>query len=220
VRFVAGKGFFSRTGKNKPPMTFGFLFEGVHTKLMNGLVAFDIETFSPDGFPNDIEDPIVNFSLVFPLVKGGVLALSVIAEPSLEKEILNLLRRLLLSFRGTYLLTYNGTKFDLEYVARRGEIYGFNFESVFSDFWHIDVYQLIRWLNIRLPRYNQKAVERFLGIPRAVRHVSGSSYHLFYGKFLRGGSLEPMFYNIEDSFGCLRISSALLKFLERRRIVE
>lgn len=198
-------------------MTLNYFFEGANSsKLIDDFVAFDIETFSSNGFPFKAEDPVVDFSFVIPLGKGGVLSLSVIAEPSLENGLLLLLHQLLLSFRDAIFFTYNGSKFDFKYVAKRGEMYGLNFEEVFADIYHIDVYRLIRWLDIKFPKYSQKSIERYLGIPRVIQHVSGMNYHLFYEEFLKVGSLTPLFYNIEDSFGCLRIASAILRDLDGR----
>lgn len=215
---MKGKRFFSGIRMAEPPMTSELFSEGVnHQRLMRDIVAFDIETFSLYGFPNDARDPVVGFSLVVPLVKPGVLSLSVIGEASLEQGLLHLLRNLLLCFRGAYLLSYNGAEFDLEYVIKRGRTHGLDFDDVFAELRHIDVYQLVKWLDIKLPRYSQKFIERQLGIRRAIHYVSGSSYHMFYREFLEGGNLAPMFYNIEDSFGCLRIASAILKLLKRHR---
>jgi len=212
------KRFFPRIVEDTSPMTPNFPFEGTrNSELLSSFIAFDIETFSPHGFPSNMEDPIVNFSLVIPLVKKGILSLSVIGEPCLEHQMLNLLHQVLRSFKGSYLFTYNGAKFDVEYVVQRGKIHGLEFRTVFDSFWHVDAYRLLKWWNIRLSEYNQKAVERFFGIPRVITGVSGRSYHLFYRDFLKGGSLEPMFYNIEDSFGCLRIANAVLKLLRNSR---
>jgi uncharacterized protein YprB with RNaseH-like and TPR domain len=218
VRALEDKFFFSKVLEDKPPMTLNCLFEGAkRSELISNFIAFDIETFSPCGFPSNMEDPVVNFSLVIPLVKKGILSLSVIGEPCLENQMLNLLHHLLGSFGGNYLFTYNGAKFDIEYVVQRGMVYGLDFRRVFDDFWHVDVYRMLKRWNIHLPKYNQKEVERFFGIPRVIKDVSGRSYHLFYREFLRAESLEPMFYNIEDSFGCLRISNAIFKFLKKKR---
>jgi DNA polymerase elongation subunit (family B) len=207
------KNFSTRAVINESPSSFNFFSEGANqTNLLSDLIAFDIETFSPSGFPSDARDPIVNFSLVVPLIRKGILSLSVIGEAASESEMLHLLHRLLLKFEGAQLLTYNGAKFDIKYVVQRGEIYGLNFEGIFANFQHIDVYQLVKLSNINLSGYDQKSVERCLGIPRLIRSISGNSYHLFYRRFLRGGSLKPMFYNIEDSFGCLRIAKSLLRF--------
>ncbi|MEM2319560.1 MAG: ribonuclease H-like domain-containing protein [Candidatus Bathyarchaeia archaeon] len=193
-------------------------FEGaVVRELDRGLFAFDIETFSPKGFPSQTEDPIVNFSLVSPLTEGGVVALSAIVKPNFERELLLLLYKLLSNLGGGCLLTYNGLRFDVRYVVQRGGLYGLNFEDVFANFCHFDVYRLLRWLDVSFPRYDQKTVERCLGIVRAIRHVSGGNYHLFYNDFVRMGNLTPMFYNIEDSFGCLRIACNMHSLLARRQ---
>jgi uncharacterized protein YprB with RNaseH-like and TPR domain len=216
VSALESERFFPRVAEDKSPMTFNSLFEGTkNLELLSNFVAFDIETFSPYSFPGNMEDPIVNFSLVIPLVKKGILSLAVIGEPCLENRMLNLLHRLLGNLKGNYLFTYNGTKFDIEYVVQRGRDYGLEFQTVFDGFWHVDAYRLLKWWNICLPKYNQKFVERLLGIPRVITNVSGRSYYLFYQEFLKGGSLDPMFYNIEDSFGCLRITDTILKMLRK-----
>jgi uncharacterized protein YprB with RNaseH-like and TPR domain len=151
-----------------------------------------------------------------PLKRRGVLAVSVLAEPCLEGEILRLLKCLLNVFKGFCLLTYNGSKFDLEYVTHRGRFYGLDFADIFGEIEHFDVYKAVReafWL----PSYGQKAVERFFRINRVVNDVNGACYRLVFDEFSLNGSLKPMFYNIEDSFGCLRIANAVLRGLERVR---
>lgn len=209
--------FSPEVSKRKPPMTLNNFSEGVNgSKLFSDLIAFDIETFSPNGFPYNAEDPVVNFSIVAPLVKNGILSLSVIGEPSIEDSMLFWLHELLRNFKGAYLLTYNGAKFDVKYVLQRGRMYNLNFEDVFTNLWHIDVYRMLKWLNIKLPKYNQKFVEKCLGIRRVIHYVTGRSYHLLYREFLENGTLTPMFYNIEDSFGCLRIANAILRLLNRK----
>jgi len=120
---------------------------------------------------------------------------------------------LLSVFKGFCLLTYNGSKFDLEYVHHRGRFYNIDFDGVFSEIEHFDVYKAVReafWL----PNYGQKSVERFLGIKRVVNDVNGANYHLVFDEFALNWSLKPMFYNIEDSFGCLRIANNVLNRLK------
>lgn len=221
MRALGNRGLFSKIVEDKPPMIPDCFFEGAKvSELISSFIAFDIETFSPYGFPSNMEAPVVNFSLVIPLPRKGILSLSVIGEPCLESQMLNLLHRLLESFRGSYLFTYNGTKFDIEYVIQRGKAYELDFRDVFEGFWHIDVYRLLKLCGIHLPGYAQKGVERFFGIPRVINDVSGRVYHMFYREFLKVGSLKPMFYNIEDSFGCLRILNMILKLREKELISQ
>lgn len=177
-------------------------------------LAFDIETYSPRGFPYSAEDPVVNFSLVVPLKHKGVLAVSVLAEPVLEGEVLCLLKHLLEVFKGFTIFTYNGSKFDLEYVHRRGRIHGLDFKGVFAELGHLDVYAAVKEA-VRLPSYGQKFVERVLGVKRAICDVDGACYHRFFDEFSLYGSLKPMFYNIEDSFGCLRIANVLFRRMKK-----
>lgn len=212
------KSFFQASNAGRLPMTPYLSFEGaVDRKFVGGLFAFDIETFSPKGFPLQAEDPVVNFSLVAPLSSGGVVVFSAIVKPDFERDLLLILYRLLSNLGGACLLTYNGLKFDVRYVVQRGGIYGLNFEDVFENLRHVDIYRLLTWLNASFPRYDQKTVERCLGFVRAIRQVSGGNYHHFYSNFVRTGDLTPMFYNIEDSLGCLRIAANLHSFLSGKR---
>jgi len=194
------------------------LMDGFQKDALQGVLAFDLETFSPNGFPYNFGDPIVNFSLVAPLNGLGFLSISVIGEADLEGDMLNLLYGFMRSFRGFYLLTYNGERFDLEYAAKRDRLYGLDFNDAFSSMRHIDVYRIVRRFSADMPRYDQKSVEASLGFRRIMRNVSGRVYHLSYRGFLESGLLEPVFYNIEDSYGCLRIAYAILRFIEEKRI--
>jgi len=95
------KSLFPALGIGRLPMSTSTSFEGaVVRELDRGLFAFDIETFSPKGFPSQTEDPIVNFSLVSPLTEGGVVALSAIVKPNFERELLLLLYKLLSNLGG------------------------------------------------------------------------------------------------------------------------
>jgi uncharacterized protein YprB with RNaseH-like and TPR domain len=204
--------FYPVAAKNASPMKVTSFFEGLSTSL----VGFDIETFSPNGFPHKMEDPIVSFSLGIPFFRSsrsGLITVSLICDPYLEKDLLVMLHQFLFSLRGSYLLTYNGSKFDVRYVIHRGSFFGLDFNEIFASLSHIDLFKLIRWLNIRLPSYSQRAVERLVGVNRVIRDVSGASYHLSFVDFLTRGSLKPLFYNIEDSVGCLRIANRLFSVL-------
>jgi uncharacterized protein YprB with RNaseH-like and TPR domain len=199
--------FFQCFSNAESLMTFKGLSEGTHGfASIRNIVSFDIETFSPDGFPYNAEDPIVNYSLVVPLSKFGLFAISAIGSPEDEAILLRLLNKLIEAFNGFYLLTYNGSKFDLEYVVKRGHFYGLNFEEAFNMQRHIDVYKLVKWLGVKSPCYSQKSIEKALGIKRVVVDISGQNYHSAYKNFINDGDLTPLFYNLEDSFGCLKIA--------------
>jgi len=175
-------------------------------------IGFDIETYSPNGFPADGQDPVVTATLATSFssdVRKGLLLTSLIFPQSKESLLLTLLHEFLTSFRDGCLITYNGAKFDLQYVIHRGAIHGIHFNSVFVNYDHLDLYELVKRAKIRLPRYRQKTVERFLDIDRVVNDVSGASYHESFHDFRKFGSLRPLFYNIEDSVGCLRILKEL-----------
>jgi len=174
--------------------------------------GFDIETYSPNGFPAEGQDPVITATLTTSFsqdLRSGLLLVSLIFPPSQEDLLLIWLHRFLASFRDGCLVTYNGAKFDLGYVAHRGRMHGVAFDQVFLNYDHLDLYDMVRRLRIRPPSYGQKAVEKWLGIDRMVNAVSGASYHRAFLGFLKTGSLEPLFYNIEDSVGCLRILDRL-----------
>jgi len=204
----------ARWREDVSPMSRAF-FEGLNRPPSLDLLytGFDIETYSPDGFPKDGGDPVIAATLAVSMNRGprkGLLLVSFIYPPSMEETLLRWLHLFLSSSQGNYLVTYNGARFDLQYVIHRGGVYGIDFETVFSNYNHIDLYEVVRRAGLQLPSYGQKAVERFMGIDRVVNDVSGFSYHKSFHDFLRFGSLKPLFYNIEDSVGCLRIVNEIL----------
>ena len=183
-------------------------------------IGFDIETYSPNGFPAEGQDPVITVTLATSFsqdLRRGLLLTSLIFPPSMEDLLLIWLHQFLASFRDGCLLTYNGAKFDLQYVVHRGRMHGIDFDPVFLNYDHLDLYEVVRRARVRLPSYGQKTVERWLGIERVVNDVSGVSYHKAFHGFQRFGSLKSLFYNIEDSVGCLRI---LKKLTNDKRLFE
>jgi uncharacterized protein YprB with RNaseH-like and TPR domain len=85
---------------------------------------------------------------------------------------------------------------------------------------HLDVYEALRFSGAHMISYSQKAVERMFGIHRHIGEVTGSNYYTAYREFLTSGSLKALFYNIEDSVGCLQILNQTRKrHLGRRRTI-
>lgn len=176
-------------------------------------IAFDIETYSPNGFPEKSQDPVVTTTLAFSVTddpRDGLVLLSLIFPPDMEDLLLSWLYHFLCSSPGL-LVTYNGTRFDLGYVKNRGLLHGIDFSSTFSRYEHLDVYQIVRQARLQIPRYSQRAVEHKLRINRVVNDVNGASYHKVFDSFLKFGDLRPLFYNIEDAVGCMRILSRLMQ---------
>ncbi|MEM2351494.1 MAG: ribonuclease H-like domain-containing protein [Thermoproteota archaeon] len=170
------------------------------------LVALDIETYSPDGFPSAFEDPIVNVSLA--IHDGiGLRIVSLAYPPERELTLLRFLSAELAGLKGL-LLTYNGTRFDLPYLGRRCALNGLGFELGRLE--HLDLYWMARREIPGLASYSQSSVERALGIDRLSGHIHGGVYHEHFDKFLEDGSPDPIVYNIEDSLGCLRIFKGIV----------
>lgn len=170
----------------------------------SSLAGFDLETYSPKGFPADFNDPIVNASLAIE-DGGGLVLFSLIYPPEEERRLLWRLLRFMDGFDGS-LVTYNGSKFDLPYLARRLLRHDLPWRPALR---HLDAYRLVKRALDGLPSYSQASVERALGIERCVRDVSGATYHKFFEDFLKGGTAAPALYNLEDSICCLRILSKL-----------
>jgi len=175
-------------------------------------IGFDIETYSPNGFPFDRRDPVVSTTLAMSMSSdpmGGLFLASSICPPSRERALLMWLHRFLVSNESRCLITYNGTRFDLDYVVHRGRLHGIDFGRVFCDYEHFDVYKMIKNAGVVFPSYGQKVVEKCIGVSRVVEDACGASYYEAFCDFLRFGGLKALFYNIEDSVGCLRIFKTL-----------
>jgi uncharacterized protein YprB with RNaseH-like and TPR domain len=175
-------------------------------------VGFDIETYSPNGFPAHGEDPIVAATLaVSPsfALNSGLMLISMIFPPSKEGELLSWLHAMLELFSGGSMVTYNGWRFDLPYVIHRGRLHGLNLEWALGAYHQLDVYKAVRAALPTLPSYRQKAVEDLIGVERLTRGISGESYHKLFDSFMQAEDLRPVIYNVEDSVGCLRILNYL-----------
>lgn len=172
--------FFLRDREGVSPMSSSQVFEGSGnsppvTKQGDGkavfpYVAFDIETYSPNGFPEQKQDPVVTATLVYSLSsdpRDVLISLSLIFPPEREKTLLMWLNRFLCVSQGD-LVTYNGAKFDLGYVDHRGRLYGIDFTDTLAHLGHLDVYQVVKGAKLSLTRYGQKAVERRMRVNRVV----------------------------------------------------
>lgn len=91
--------FLDKRGRDAAgPMKLKMFFEGSDVNFL----SFDIETYSPNGFPYSMEDHMVNFSLVAPWTRKGLLSVSVLAEFMFENETLSMLYRLLSELDGVF----------------------------------------------------------------------------------------------------------------------
>jgi uncharacterized protein YprB with RNaseH-like and TPR domain len=166
------------------------------------LISLDIETFSPYGFPHNKGDPVVATSVAALIgrdMRDGLMLFSMICRPSSEGRLINWISKLFNSLSGSFLLTYNGKKFDLPYIKFRAERYGINLDGEIERLVHIDLYELVKRFRLSFPRYSQKVVEQCLGIRRQITDVNGGNFHMHFLNFLENGNVKPLLYNIEDS---------------------
>jgi len=175
------------------------------------LISLDIETYSPDGFPEKKDDPVVSLTLAISetgRIQNGVVVISVLYPPEKERELLVRARDILSTLQGGTLITYYGSRFDLPYLKFRGNVHGVNLREVEMRLTHIDAYDVAR--GFPFSSYSQKTVEKELGINRTVTSVNGSGYHYAYERFRSRGDLDCLLYNIEDSVGVLMLLNHLL----------
>jgi len=185
-----------------------------HKSLSNfaPFIGFDIETYSPNGFPKNFEDPVVAATIALSInedFRNGLIVLSSIFPPSSETLILKWILNTLASLPRGCILTYNGKRFDITYIMTRAERCGINYcEKALGKHNHIDLYEKVKQ-NGRLSSFKQKVVEQFLGIKRQIIGVEGANYYKYYERFLGYGDLAPLLYNIEDAAKCIELSFRL-----------
>jgi len=176
-------------------------------------IGFDIETYSPQGFPEDFEDPIVAATIAISLAHkigyGLTILYLLISPPYNEMLMLQQLLKILNLCPQSILLTYNGLRFGLTYLAVKAEKYGLDAYKVLDKQEHVYLYRAMKDLRLKLPSYGQKCIERFFGVRREIKGISGAAHHHYYKAFLETGGLRSLFYNIEDSIGCLKILNNL-----------
>jgi uncharacterized protein YprB with RNaseH-like and TPR domain len=173
------------------------------TKISEGpnleipIIGFDIETYSPNGFPAQRQDPIVAATLALSLSLNsnhGLMLISMIFPPSMEGDLLNILHTILQPCQGGSMVTYNGKRFDLLYTVHRGLLHGLNLQQTFENYGQLDIYEIVKSALPTLPGYGQKVVENFLGIKRLVKDVWGGNYHQAFDSFLKTGDPKPIIY--------------------------
>ena len=192
----------------------GWMRTGLDSPNPTPYIGFDIETYSPDGFPEDFEDPIVAATLGISHsgdIRQGLMVISLIYPPHAERSLLRRLLNLMAACPEGFLLTYNGRRFDVAYLIDRAARHRLDSDTALSKHEHADLYDIIKHSGMPLASYGQKTVEHFLGIGHEITDISGITYHLFYRRFLEEGGLKPVFYNIEDGIGCLLILKTLAR---------
>lgn len=99
--------FLARWREDVSPMSCA-TFEGSNRppSINSPYIGFDIETYSPNGFPRDEEDPVVVATLAISVdgdPRKGLL-LSLIYPPNQEETLLRWLHGFLSSSQGNYLV--------------------------------------------------------------------------------------------------------------------
>ena len=137
-------------------------------------LAFDIETYNPQGLPRERSDPAVMISYASKDEddrKAGVLTFRETGKPfakkfGTEKEMIEGFLKLVKDFDAELLLGYNSTSFDLPYLKARAEANSISFgigrdntsfrarrrgmfnEAKITGRLHIDLYPVVRFLGI------------------------------------------------------------------------
>ena len=175
------------------------------------LISLDIETYSPHGFPEKKDDPVVSLSLAISetsRIQNGLIVISILFPPEKERDLLLRTREMISMLPSGTLTTFYGSRFDLPYLLFRGNIYGVDLSQIETRLTHIDAYDIAR--SFPFPSYSQKKVEKELGIKRTVTSIDGSRYYCAYERFQTRGDLGCLLYNIEDSVGVLVLLNRLL----------
>jgi len=175
------------------------------------LISLDIETYSPCGFPEKKDDPVVSLTLAVSetsRIQNGLVVVSILFPPEKERELLVRTREILSTLPEGTLTTYNGSRFDLPYLQFRGNVHGVDLREIEMRLKHIDAYDIAR--TFPFSSYSQKRVEKELGINRTITSIDGSKYHYAYERFQSRGDLDCLLYNIEDSVGVLMLLNQLL----------
>jgi uncharacterized protein YprB with RNaseH-like and TPR domain len=175
------------------------------------LISLDIETYSPYGFPEKKDDPVVSLTLAISetsRIQNGLMVVSILVPPEKERELLVTTKKIFSKLPEGTLTTYYGSRFDIPYLQFRGNVHGVNLREVEMRLTHIDAYDIAR--RFAFSSYSQKRVEAELGIDRTVTSVDGNVYHYAYERFQSRGELDCLLYNIEDGVGVLMLLNKLL----------
>ncbi len=210
------------------------------------MCAFDIETYSPERFPNPKKDPITMISLadekkarVFTTAKklsGKEWCTVLGSEKAMIEAFLQEIR--LSGF--DIIVTYNGDSFDFPYIKERANQLGVDFginsdgsapkaqrkgtDSAFrlTGIQHLDAFQLITFLVrfqvINLVKYDLESVsEALLGKPKKKVHFSQINEAWRTGE----GIEELAEYNREDSEAALELAKKYFPLcIETSRLVK
>jgi len=175
------------------------------------LISLDIETYSPFGFPEKKDDPVVSLTVAISetrRVQDGLMVISILFPPEKERELLLRTSEILSTLPEGSLTTYYGSRFDLPYLQFRADVHGVDLRDLEMRTTHIDAYDIAK--GFPFSSYSQKRVEAELGIKRTVTSIEGREYYYAYERFQRRGELKCLLYNIEDSVGVLMLLNQLL----------
>lgn len=146
--------------------------------------------------------------------EGFVTKLFFADDPSEEKELLSVFYDFLKSF--SYLIHFNGTKFDIPYLSYKADKYEMN--DYFKGMEQIDLYKLCAPLRYLLfpQSMRQKCIEDFLGIDREDMYNGGELIEVYkdYVSNRRTEDLRLLItHNREDVLG-MHLITPILYYLD------
>ncbi len=146
--------------------------------------------------------------------KGLMTKLFFADDPSEEQNVLSLFHDFLRGF--TYLIHFNGTKFDIPYLSYKANKYDMG--DLFKSIEQIDLYKLCAPLRYMLfpQSMRQKCIESFLGIDREDKYDGGQLIEVYknYADNKNDGDLKLLItHNREDVLG-MHLITPILYYLD------
>lgn len=188
------------------------------------VISIDIETYSPNGFPELFQDLVavvgIGISYKFDgdvtIIKQFVIdELNEESEAKLFQEVVKYLNDL----DGGVIVSYNGARFDIPYLIYRGQKHCIDLWGILSKFRHVDVYYMVQnsqfgseiWREYGHVRLSD-CEKYFFGRERKTTGINGGNF----AEYFRGNREDAFKYNQEDVSSNIEILKKLVNVEENR----